>query len=150
RREPCRIGLESRMHIEAVAAAGAGSAVRLQRRMPVGDIDDAMQVAANEWLECRPQFGEGAGQRGADHALRVLDRSHRAAARRDDALRRAVDDHIADKAGKGNVVGADGKQHEVEWPLRARKCIPECSELARHAWRTAAAWWTFARPLAVE
>ena len=78
--QPLRIGAERRMHVEAAAAAGAGSAGRRQRRMPVGHEHDAREIAADQRLERGAQLEEIVRQVAIEDALRIRDAGDVAAA----------------------------------------------------------------------
>ena len=56
--QPLAVGGEGRMHVEAVAPAGARRVGAGQSRMAVGHVDDAGQIAADERLERGAQLDE--------------------------------------------------------------------------------------------
>ena len=117
--QPLRIGAEGRMHVEAVAAAGAGGAGRRQRRMAIGHEHHACEIAADQRLERRAQLGEVLRQVAIEDALRIRDRGDVAAAAEQAPLGARFDDDVGDQPGELDVVGADGEQHEVEGAVGA-------------------------------
>src|SRR5262249_23759040 len=60
---------ERRVHVEAVAAAGASYAGRRHDGIAVGHEYDAREVAADERLERGAQFGEVTGQSAVEDLL---------------------------------------------------------------------------------
>ena len=98
--QPLAVGREGRMHVEAVASAGAGRVGAGKRRIAVGHVDDARQIAADQRLERGAHLGEIAGQLAIENLLRVLDRGDDAAATEQAALGAGLDDDIGDQAGE--------------------------------------------------
>ena len=111
--EPLRLGVERGMDIEAGASAGAGRAAVCQRRVGVGGVDHARQVA-DQRLQRLAQLGKSLRQVARQRRACIVDRGHHAAAPEQRALGRRVDDHVGDEAGEIDVVGADRQQHQIE------------------------------------
>ena len=143
------------MHVEAVAAAGAGR-VALHRRMAVGHVDDAGQVAADQRLERGAQLGEIVGKLAIEDRLRLRHGRELAALIEQRALDAGADDDVGDEAGELDVVGADREQHEVELAARAMclrallERVLQLLDLRRHRAGAAAGRRAFAGALRAE
>src|SRR5262249_7758601 len=76
--QPRTVRAERRMHVEAVASAGAGRIGRGQRRMPIGHEHDAREIAADKRLQRGAQLRKVVGQRAVENVLRVRHLGHMA------------------------------------------------------------------------
>ena len=84
-----------------------------QRRIGVGGVDDARQVA-DQRLQRLAQFGKTLRQVARQRARASSTEAITPHAPEQRALGRRVHDHVGDEAGKIDVVGADRQQHQIE------------------------------------
>ena len=89
--QPFAIDRERRMHVEAVASAGAGRVGAGKRGIAVAHVNDARQISAQERLERRARAGEIPRQLALENGLRVLDRSDDAALAEQASFRSRLD-----------------------------------------------------------
>jgi hypothetical protein len=94
--EPLRLRVEGRMNIEAGASAGAGRAIG-ERRIGVGDIDDALEIA-DQGLQRFAQFAETLRQVPRQRGAGIVHRSDDAGAPEQHAFGRGVDDDVRDQS----------------------------------------------------
>ena len=112
--QPLRLRVEGGMNIEAGASAGAGRAAIRQRRIGVGGVDHARQVAPTSGFSASRSFANPCGRSRAS-AARESSTDAITPLRRNSARSVArVHDHVGDEAGKIDVVGADRQQHQIE------------------------------------
>ncbi len=102
------------MDVEAGASAGAGRPAVRQRRIGIGHVDHARQLAADQRFQRLAQPDKSLRQVAHQRRAGVLHRSHHAAVPEQRALGRRVHDHVGHQPGEIDVVGADREQNEVE------------------------------------
>src|SRR4029078_1334022 len=105
---------EGGVDIKAVASPGTGHTRARKRRVSVGYEHHAREITSHKRLECCTQAQEVVWKIAIESRLRLRDGSNVTAAAKQNPLGARFDDDVRPQAGKPDIGGANGEQHQIE------------------------------------